>query len=1012
MHTPLVPANSRPVIPIVLLIATVLLLSSTAALSHEPPPHELTISFDLNNHRLSGISRINLTADHGITLQLTDLDVTGITLNGNQIEEIPQDSMLQISPSPQAQQLTIAYAKEIAPAENSGNLIGDSGITLTSAWHPTADMKMRFELNVLLPDAFTGVSEADTIVTEGGGNGLHHTRFIFSHPLWSLHFAAGPYVVEETPFGDGKILATYFFAEDQELASQYMEKSLQYLERYEKLLGPYPYQRYAVVENLLPTGFAMPTFSLLGQAVVRLDFIKDISLGHEVVHSWFGNAVEADLSEGNWAEGLTTYLADQAFADDKGEGAEHRKQQLIKYASYVTPQQNHSLVNFVSPHGPSGEKQAIQAVGYGKSSMFFHMVKKLVGEDVFYEGLRDFYKRMAFKEAGWSDIIASFEDQAHLQLAHFFFQWISRADIPGLAIKDLAVNEQEGRPVITFQLLQTTGEPYQLQVPITIITTQGKVIKNISTSEKQTAVEIPVTAHPREMVIDPEYDLMRQLSPAELPPTWSGFAGAENKLAVIASNEEAEDLAPLVEMLKTMGCEIVEADKITDADLAAKTIIFLGASEASRALFADPSLPEHGFVIDIRRNPLNPANVAIMARSDDQSETAPGVRKLRHYGKYSFLHFEAGHLKDKRIVETENGQHFGLIELPMGIKTTTSGQEFASIIDELQKSRVIYVGEGHTLYQDHRLQLQIIRALYEKDPRLAIGMEMFSLDTQQALDDYINRQIDEKEFLKRSEYFSQWRFDYRLYQEILVFARRHRIPVIGLNLDREVVKQVSKAGGTMSLAPEEKETLPPDRDLDIEGYRDRLTAVFYQHNMHLQNGSGFPGFIQAQGLWDETMAATIADRLKAHPEERMVVIAGRGHVLKDTAIPPRVSRRLQVNQAVVLNADNMDISAEQADYIFFSPPVSLPPAVLLGVMLNDNHGDGVLVTGLDPNGSAKKGGIREKDVILGLDDEPTNSIEDVKIVMLYKKRGDSIKVRLKRHRVLLGDNELEITLQL
>jgi len=57
--------------------------------------------------------------------------------------------------------------------------------------------------------------------------------------------------------------------------------------------------------------------------VVRLPFITETSLGHEVLHSWFGNSVEVDAGQGNWCEGLTTYLADQAFAADKGTDADH-----------------------------------------------------------------------------------------------------------------------------------------------------------------------------------------------------------------------------------------------------------------------------------------------------------------------------------------------------------------------------------------------------------------------------------------------------------------------------------------------------------------------------------------------------------------------------------------------------------------------------------------------------------------------------------------------------------------
>ncbi|NIR14150.1 MAG: M1 family metallopeptidase, partial [Desulfobacterales bacterium] len=66
------------------------------------------------------------------------------------------------------------------------------------------------------------------------------------------------------------------------MAARYLAYSKKYLEMYEEMLGPYPFQRFAVVENILPTGYGMPTFTLLGRQVLKLPFIPETSLGHEV----------------------------------------------------------------------------------------------------------------------------------------------------------------------------------------------------------------------------------------------------------------------------------------------------------------------------------------------------------------------------------------------------------------------------------------------------------------------------------------------------------------------------------------------------------------------------------------------------------------------------------------------------------------------------------------------------------------------------------------------------------
>jgi len=287
-------------------------------------------------------------------------------------------------------------------------------------------------------------------------------------------------------------------------------------------------------------------------------------------------------------------------------------------------------------------------------------------------------------------------------------------------------------------------------------------------------------------------------------------------------------------------------------------------------------------------------------------------------------------------------------------------------------------------------------------------MEMFNRQSQTVLDLYLAGELDEKSFLKESDYFKTWRFDYRLYREIINFARHNHLPVIALNLEKNIVNQVFKNGGADSLSEEEASLLPADRKLDEPGYRERIGAAFMMHAGQGQNGD-FSGFLQAQALWDETMAETIVEYLKAHPDERMAVIAGRGHVDKINAIPPRVARRLPVSQAVVINSVGSASESDTADFIFFSPAAMLSPFPLLGVMLEDTEDEeGVLVTALNSQGKAIDAGIKEKDIILAIDSQPVNEIEDVKIEMLYKEKSDAVTVRVKRRAFPFGTKELDI----
>ena len=107
------------------------------------------------------------------------------------------------------------------------------------------------------------------------------------------------------------------------------------------------------------------------------------------------------------------------------------------------------------------------------------------------------------------------------------------------------------------------------------------------------------------------------------------------------------------------------------------------------------------------------------------------------------------------------------------------------IIKELSSKRVVYVGETHHRYGHHLTQLEIIKQLHRINPNIAIGMEFFQQPFQPILDDYIAGNISESEMLKKTEWYEHWRYDFRLYQDIMQYAHEHKIPVIALNVSTQ-----------------------------------------------------------------------------------------------------------------------------------------------------------------------------------------------------------------------------------
>ncbi len=991
--------------------------------------HTLSLSFDLKNHKVLGTSRIELPPNRSLTLHCGPLEITGTLLK--QKETTPKilktgpEKTLLIPAAPRPQTLYVSWSLT-APEGSGDNLITEHGITLAGFWHPLAEEDMLYSLQATLPGSFSAVFEAETIFSSTTRQGRRF-QGDYPYPVQGLHFVAGPYTVQKRKVSS-TTLYSYFFKEDAALATEYLNRAAAYIERYEKLIGPFPFKRYSIVENRLPTGYGMPTFTLLGQAVVRLPFIKDTSLGHEIVHSWFGNSIgikkanernRGPLDTGNWCEGLTTYLADQLYAADKGEDIDYRKNQLLRYMAYVHPDNTMTLAQFQGAGDSRPTARKIRAIGYDKASMVFHMLRKNIGDDMFYKGLQEFYRSFSFKRASWQDLQETFSRVSGQNLEPFFTQWLTRADIPRLQVSRVEVRQADGSSQIRFHVVQQTDKAYQLRLPLTVTTLSGQQAETLVLEKKDQEFVIDTPDLPVSMVMDPRYDTMRMLTLDETPPTWSWFMGSEKKTVILPEEDNVKIFEPLKRALEDMGCEIRSIDEVKNSELSQGSFLYLGPSVHSRALFADPGHPGSGFTLDVRKNPLNPNQVMVLVTSASETETSAVAHRLRHYGKYSYLHFEKGRINEKRIAQALDGIAVDLLTPPAGIPTGRI-LDFDKIVDDLEKKRVVYVGEMHTDYPSHLLQLQVIQALYRRDPSIAIGMEMFPRSSQQALDDYINGKIeDEKDFIKASRYFKVWGYDYRMYQDIIGYAKKHRIPLVALNIDKKITSQVFREGSLDNLDEDQVKKIPAQRDLDVPGYRKRLQQIHSMHNSSPQ-GSGFDGFIQAQAIWDESMAESVVNYLTAHPDQRMVVIAGTGHVYKDSAIPRRVARRIPgIRQCVIVSASVVDTGTEQGkqvDYLMYTEPRKLPPAGKIGIVLNEVEdeklGTRMQVVQLSPHGKAGKAGIKKGDIILALDKTEVRTIEDLKLGLLNKTAGDKVTLKVLRKHTLLPDETLEIEVEL
>ncbi|MFT7486374.1 MAG: aminopeptidase N, partial [Candidatus Paceibacteria bacterium] len=355
-------------------------------------------------------------------------------------------------------------------------ILGDEGVYLSgaSAWTPSfSDDLITFDLDIESVPGWHVISQGNG--QSGDGDGKAH--WSSGGELEQVYLVGGK--LNRWSQGAGSIEAlVYLHADEEPLATKYLETTARYIEMYRSLIGPYPYEKFALVENFWETGYGMPSFTLLGEQIVRFPFILHSSYPHEILHNWWGNSVFVDYDSGNWCEGLTAYMADHLVQEQRGAGAIYRRGTLQKYRDYVKEGRDFPLEEFTSRHDG-----ATEAVGYGKSLMGFHMLRRTLGDEFFRAGLADFYRSNRGRRASFDDIRLSMEGRMELErqeffgepsLTAFFAQWLKRSGAPKLELSSLDSFPVAGGFEIKLEISQVQKAPvFQLRLPIAIQTEAG-----------------------------------------------------------------------------------------------------------------------------------------------------------------------------------------------------------------------------------------------------------------------------------------------------------------------------------------------------------------------------------------------------------------------------------------------------------------------------------------------------------------------------------------------------------
>jgi hypothetical protein len=640
-------------------------VTDCVAAAAETVHHELRVELQPVDARISVVDNIQMPANidsadfslrsdfmvkaSGLELILLGESDAG-RLRHYRIKRLPADGKVQLN-----------YAGKIKsgriqrPFNMPESVFNPEGVYLDggSGWVPRFHdySLVTFKLQVQAPGDWEIISQGRR---HESGQGYF---FDMPHPQEDIYLLGGPYR-RYSQMHDGIEIVVYLLQADDQLAQRYLQTTAEYIRLYSDWIGAYPYAKFAIVENRWQTGYGMPSFTLLGSRVIRLPFILHTSLPHEILHNWMGNGVYIDFAKGNWSEGLTAYMSDHYSNEQQGKGDEYRRKALERYANFAAEGRDFSLAEFKSRHD-----EASQAIGYSKSLMLFHMLRNQVGDELFNDGIRQFWKHYRFQYADFIDVIKQLYPGKDDYEA-FVEQWLYRTGAPEITLKDAIVSEDADAYQLVIKIKQQQSGPvYSIDLPLEV-TLQGEaqpLRERVTLLQKESTIKLKYKQRPQTVRLDPDYDVFRLLHAGERPASLGRLFGANTQVLVMPENATTEQKKAWRQLAKSWSGRYNNVEILSDNEIETlpgdKAIWLLGwenklletnrerfssltqhVSEQS-ALIGTQQLDadQHAVVLldpDNSRKPLgfigadSPESIALMAR------------KLPHYSSYGVLAFK------------------------------------------------------------------------------------------------------------------------------------------------------------------------------------------------------------------------------------------------------------------------------------------------------------------------------------------------------------------------------------
>jgi aminopeptidase N len=513
--------------------------------SWQPVHFDIKLAFDNN------LSRIN-SATTDVTVLIRQSDVTKIDFDfgtmpvsavrvDNETARFGQtgeklDVYLN-NPANKDQKLNISVTYSGVPEDGliltkdrDGNpsAVGDNWADRVHNWipcldHPSAKASVRFTVTASSNNVVVANGVLESSKEFRGVNDSRWTNWIYNEtrPVspYNMVVAVGQFANATLKTNSPVPISYYVPQSDRKFAAQGFSPAAPSVLTFSNLIAPYPYGKLALIVGATKFGGMENANTIVFTPQLFKDFLIDKPrsarykipgaveevVAHEIAHQWFGDTV----TEATWAdlwlsEGFATYFAGVFLEKNEGKAA-FRTYMREKAKSYLEYEKTRK-----SPiHDTETEKlfDLLTPNNYEKGAWALHGLRGLLGDQAFFEGLRNYYKEHEDSTATTEDLRAAFEKASGKDLKDFFERWIYKSGHPIYQVSWKQVSNSSIE--ITLRQLQA-DEAFLQPVTIEILTNKGAQRVTISPADKETSIKVK-TAKPKKITVDPDEFILKKV---------------------------------------------------------------------------------------------------------------------------------------------------------------------------------------------------------------------------------------------------------------------------------------------------------------------------------------------------------------------------------------------------------------------------------------------------------------------------------------------------------------------